>query len=288
MIPEKRQDISSLSPSFFTHLYLTHLPWRIPLSEVPHASLALFCTFDISSFLRIVSICLCPLWPPNLLTHPSSWKQDNLFFLFKYFYLVLKSHHESQLHSYYTPFLLPSISGFHFNPSDASVCHVPWSPMKSTLISSCALPLHHHPPTSVTLSARTLKFFLSPLWEVILSLHASWSHCFCLSGASLPVTSCLQLSSTWVLPHWHLTRCISCPSAFFSFLTASRCFTCAVYRCLSHSLGLPAAVMHHGELRAVSACWHLSAPQQLHTPPPRPGCSHSTWWWENCLSWGKN
>lgn len=196
MIPEKRQDISSLSPSFFIHLYLTHLPWRIPLSEVPHASLALFCTFDISSFLRIVSICLCPLWPPNLLTHPSSWKWDNLFFLFKYFNLVLKSHHESQLHSYYTPFLLPSISGFHFNPSDASVCHVPWSPVKSTLISSCALPLHHHPPTSVTLSARTLKFFLSPLWEVILSLHASWSHCFSLSGASLPVTSCLQLSST--------------------------------------------------------------------------------------------
>lgn len=37
----KSQDLSFLSASFFTHLYLTLLPWRFPLSEFPHASLFL-------------------------------------------------------------------------------------------------------------------------------------------------------------------------------------------------------------------------------------------------------
>lgn len=104
-----------------------------------------FCTFNILSFFRIFSICLVPLWPPNLLTHSSSWKGDNLFFLFEYFFLVLKSHRESQLHPYYTPFLLFSISGFHFNPSDASVSHVPkvpWNRLSYLPVPSHLITIH--------------------------------------------------------------------------------------------------------------------------------------------------
>lgn len=158
--------------------------------------------------------------------------------------------------------------------------------MKSTLIFSCALPLDHHPPTSVTLSATTPKFFLSPLSKAFLSLHAAWSQFLSLGGASLPLSSCLQLSCTPDLPHWHLTRCISCPSAFFTFLSPAG----ASPGSLSLPLLLPGAPRswYHGELSAASACWHLSVPQELHTLPPRPGCSHSTLWWEKYLSWGEN
>lgn len=259
MISEERQDIFSLSTSFFTHLYFTHLPWRIPLSEVPHESPSLFCTLNILSFLRIFSICLCPLWPPNLLTHPSSSKGDNLFFLFKYFCLVLKSHHESQFpfHSYYTLFLLFSISGFHFNPSDASVS-CPWSPVKSILISSCAFPLDHHPPTSVTLSARTLKFFHSPLWKLCLSpyllvplLLSQWPPaCSCPHIRSVSLTPDKEPQLPLCLPHFpHCQQALHLCS----------------YCCLSCSLGLPGADRHHRELRAFSGSWHFTAPQQLHT-----------------------
>lgn len=282
----KRQDSSSLLTSFFTPLYLTLLPWRLPHSEFPHASLFLFCTFNILSFIRIFSN-LCALWSPILFSRPSSWKADNLFFLFKYLCLVLESHHQSQLHSDYTPILLFSISGFHFNPSDAPVCHVPYCPVKLPLSSSSALPPQCHPSTSVSLSSRTLNFFLSSLWEV-----PSFSFCFLVPlllpqwdfpacNLLLRVVFHIRSASSWQ----HLTGHISHPSACFSFSTARRCFISAVCRCLSYSLGLPGAVMYHGEWGAVSVCWHLSVPQQLSTLPPRPGCSHSMLWWENYSSW---
>lgn len=279
MISEERQDIFSLSTSFFTHLYFTRLPWRIPLSEVPHESPSLFCTLNILSFLRIFSICLCPLWPPNLLTHPSSSKGDNLFFLFKYFCLVLKSHHESQFpfHSYYTLFLLFSISGFHFNPSDASVS-CPWSPVKSILISSCAFPLDHHPPTSVTLSARTLKFFHSPLWKLCLSpcllvplLLSQWP----------PACSCpphqICLTDTW-----QGASAAPLPSSF-SPLPADASPVQLLLPLLFP--GTPRG--WQASQRTKSFFWILAFYCSSATPY-LPGCSHSTLWWENYLSWGEN
>lgn len=54
----KRQDLSSLSTSFFTDLYVIFLPWRFPFSEFPHGHYFSFYVFNILSFLRIFSIYL--------------------------------------------------------------------------------------------------------------------------------------------------------------------------------------------------------------------------------------
>lgn len=252
-------------------------PFALEISTLRSPScitLSLFHTFNILFFLRTFSVYLGPLWPPILFFHPSSQKADNLFFLFRYLSLVLESHHQPQPHSGYTPILLFSISGFHFNPSDAPVCHVPYCHEKLLLISSSALPARCHQSIYVALSSRTRNFFLSPLWEVpsfsfcflapLRPLQWDFPACHLLLGVVFHIRS----ASSWR----HLTGRISHPSARFGVSTVRRCFICAVCRCLSHSLGLPGAVTYHGEPGALSVCQHLSAPQQICTLPPRPGC----------------
>ena len=286
----KRQDLSSLSTSFFTHLYLTLLPWRFPLSEVPRASLLLFSvhsTFFLSSEFSL-SVCvpsICLASSPTLSSFLLKGRQS--FLPVQISLLGPRKSSSIPASLRLSPILLFSISGFHFNPSDAPAYHVPYCPVKLPLISSSALPPQCHLFTSVALSSRTLKFFLFPLWEV-----PSFSLCFLVPillpqwdfpayNLLLTVVFHIRSASSW----WHLTGRISHLSACFSFSTARRCFICAVCRCLSYSLGLPGAVMYHGEPGALSVCWHLSAPQQLRTLPPRPGCYHSTLWWENYSSW---
>lgn len=124
-----RQDISSLSTSFLTHLYLTHLPWRIPLSEVHY-----FLFFIHSTFLPSLEFSLSACVPFDLQTFKLILPPERETIFSSYFCLVLQSHHKSQFHSHYTPFLLFSIPGFIL------ILLMPlcaWSSVKSTQLFLC-------------------------------------------------------------------------------------------------------------------------------------------------------
>lgn len=115
-----------------------------------------------------------------------------------------------------------------------------------------------------SLSSKTVKFLLSPPWEV-----PSFSFCFLLplflpNGTSLPVTSCLELSFTLGLPHPDDFWQDASATPLLQFLHCQEVLNLCIFYCFSDSLGLPRAVRYHGGPEAVSVQSSFCSPATPH------------------------